>query len=145
MKNTNKPQWLIDAERDINEFHETKHGKMSQRQINYSESSRNKTIFNDINKNFEHQSNASLSRDANERLIQFSKIKTKEHQSKAGKVAGNKNVESGHWANIQKIATLKANEKIECEHCKRMIDRKNHSRWHGDNCKLKPLQNILYK
>lgn len=31
MKNTNKPQWLIDAEKDINEFHETKHGKMTEK------------------------------------------------------------------------------------------------------------------
>ncbi len=68
---------------------------------------------------------------------QFAAIKTKEHQSKAGQKGGQKHIESGHWSNIQKLAALNANEKIECHYCKKMIDRKNYGRWHGDNCKMK--------
>jgi hypothetical protein len=33
MKNTSKPQWLIDAEKDIQEFKDSKYGKMSPAQL----------------------------------------------------------------------------------------------------------------
>jgi hypothetical protein len=36
MENTNKPQWLIDAEKDIQEFEESKYGKMKQSQLDSS-------------------------------------------------------------------------------------------------------------
>jgi len=37
MDNTNKPQWLIDAENEINQFAETKLGKMSQEEFKFFE------------------------------------------------------------------------------------------------------------
>jgi len=76
------------------------------------------------------------------KTIQLKNIKTKQHQSKAGKSGGSKNVKSGHWANVQKIATLKANEKIQCVCCKQMVDRKNHKRWHGKNCKMNNVMKV---
>ena len=32
---------------------------------------------------------------------------------------------------------IRNNPKIECEHCSKLIDPRNFSRWHGDNCKHK--------
>ena len=37
MENTNKPQWLIDAENEINQFAETKIGKMTQKEFKFHE------------------------------------------------------------------------------------------------------------
>lgn len=74
MENTNKPQWLIDAEIDINEFHETKHGKLT-------------------DKEFKRKEASSFA----------ASCVSKENRIKNGKKSGVKNVESGHLKSITKL------------------------------------------
>ena len=72
-----------------------------------------------------------------EKTGQFASIKTKKHQSKAGKIAGNKNVESGHWSNLLKEQHKKLKIEHTCPHCNKTLSGLNYRRWHGDNCKSK--------
>jgi hypothetical protein len=133
-----KPQWLIDAEAEITNFEKSKYGSMSQTEFNYDQ--------RQITASHSHWKN---NRDS--ALDHLRKVSTSEScskgghsaklvgaQSKGGKIngpiQGRKNVESGQ---LEK-ARQKSLEKIPCQYCNKMIDRKNHKRWHGDRCKLKP-------
>lgn len=55
----------------------------------------------------------------------------------AGKLNGKKAVESGQLMSVYKIGLEKSNEKIQCIYCNKIINRKNHGRWHGEKCKNK--------
>jgi len=85
MKNTNKPQWLLDAEKDINEFHETKPAKFSKKQL---------SSINNLD---------NVDREKLVKVLKDSGKLDKWRQSGAsagGKVNGKKNVESGHLKSI---------------------------------------------
>jgi hypothetical protein len=61
-------------------------------------------------------------------------------RSRGGQKQGPKNVESGHFDNIRLLANKVNQEKISCKYCGKVCDRKNHGRWHGENCKKKPSE-----
>ena len=103
----NKPQWLIDAENEIKNFEESKHGKMTKHQISSSingvnrnndkesQSNAAKKLIKTLKDNGtykEKQSNAAKIANANpNRIIKFASLKTKENQSNASKAANTKN------------------------------------------------------
>lgn len=132
MKDTNKPQWLIDAENDIKAFEETKYGKMTSRQFINSENARNV-----INKKAGGIATGKKSKELQKITGQFASIKTKEHQTNAAKKAGAKNVESGSWKKTQEAAHKTLKIQHTCPHCNKTLSGLNYRRWHGDNCKLK--------
>jgi hypothetical protein len=66
-----------------------------------------------------------------------------ESRSKAGKVQGKKNVESGHLKTISSISgkihgKINANKERVCPYCLIKSNGIGFYRWHGENCKAKP-------
>ena len=110
MENTNKPQWLIDAENEIKNFEDSKYGKMNNGQLTRSINGKLVTsnsylqskkgikggisIMNKMKKQGtlkEYQSSAAKIANAKpERIEKFKNLKTKEHQTNAAKVANSK-------------------------------------------------------
>lgn len=84
---------------------------------------------------------------------QLASIRTKENQSKGGKIQGPRNVESGQWASLrtpehQKKAGsaggkigghITGNQKRICPYCGLESNGVGYFRWHGDRCKHKPI------
>lgn len=64
--------------------------------------------------------------------------KQKMSERKLGQIPWNKGIT--HSDSTKKIQSDKAKtrQKIECPHCGIVCDVSNHTRWHGDNCKLRP-------
>ena len=92
MKNTNKPQWLLDAEKDINEVHETNYGKLTDKEFKLKERQSNAGKSGGTSLSLSGKNNATHEG----RLKAMSKM-TKEQRSNGGK----KNVETGHLANVR--------------------------------------------
>lgn len=93
MENTNKPQWLIDAENAINEFENSKYGKMNTKEFNISQRSKiHGGVVKYVKNNPEHQKKA------------FAKMleKNPNHQSEAGKKGGAKGGKAAHKSMLEK-------------------------------------------
>jgi hypothetical protein len=60
----------------------------------------------------------------------------KELRSRSSKEARKKD---GHLLNKRLLNSGKhvSQKKLTCHHCGKVVDKANHTRWHGDNCKLK--------
>ena len=123
MKNTNKEQWLIDAENEINNFENSKYGKMSEKEFRGSERG---------NENVESG-----------HLAKISKL--------GGKVVGDSHVESGHIDRLHKLVLTtdhqsnagksggtKTGSKLwDCPHCGKQGKGPAMTRWHMSNCRHK--------
>ena len=141
----NKPQWLIDAENQINQFAESKIGKMSQEEFKF----------------FEKQANAGraggISAVKSGQLIEAARA----GGSKQGPIQGKANVESGHLASItpkkgtkealargkKSAATAKARGSkpytvIHCDSCNKTVTSGVIKR-HGSNCFAKKAYDIF--
>ena len=112
MENTNKPQWLIDAENEIKNFENSKYGKMSQKEFTKSEVGKHIGEIAKKSGQLDAVRNPSIGGKAAKLVNAQSKAglaaKLVNAQSKAGKVGGKiggkKHVESGHLDNIRKDA-----------------------------------------
>ena len=123
MSKNNKPQWLLDAEKAIQEFHETEFGKLTDKELRFKQKQSHAASFS-----------------GRKAVItgQFASIKTKQHQIKAGIKGGTKLVESGKvWVNLDK-AKKTSHSLIRCSHCNLEGNLVNIKRHHNDNCKQKP-------
>ena len=131
MKDQNKPEWLLKAEQEQAKFRETKFGKMTQKEFEEFErnskggqTSGNKNIesghWDKVRKaeaewtknNPEKRKEISKKARANSPMGQINKERGWMHQianfesrSKGGITTGKQNLESGHWAKCQKLAT----------------------------------------
>ena len=107
MENNNKPQWLIDAENEINNAANTKYGKMTDKEFRFSQ----------------HQSYANKC--ANDKMKAdgfdpLASIRTKEHQSNAGKAALKVNIESGHQEVFRQAGSIACGIKYENERIEKL-------------------------
>jgi hypothetical protein len=73
-----------------------------------------------------------------------------EQCSNGGKIAGKKNVESGHLAKVRITGGKNASEiEYQCEYCNKKVSGAVYFRWHGDNCsdleKIKEQLKIIKK
>lgn len=159
--NKNKPQWLIDAEKAMQEFKETKYANMSDgklAQINalHNWKKHNKDLVNEYRKkateartsNKQLQSNSGKiggSNTAKKRKEEgyFESKEWKENQSKGGKIQGSKNVESGHWAKVSKKGVKASHKEIECPVCKVKGSTRNIKQSHFDKCIYPIIQKII--
>lgn len=139
----NKPQWLLDAEAEIQKFEQTEWGKLTEKEFRRKEASSNVgKMYGTINVENGH----------------LKKI-AKKGGHVQGKVQGRKNVESGHLDRIRDIEACKkggkramakmtkdqrikggsnaANIERQCPHCNIVMKGGNYFRYHGDNCKSK--------
>lgn len=142
MKQNKKPQWLIDAENAINEFENSKFGKLSDKEFRFSEKQSNSG------------KNAGLKAKKSGQFKSFAIAGGKV----VGLVQGRKNVESGHLDSItpksgseeakqrnihrQKLmkerGTHNSQIVMTCPHCNKTgkgVPAMN--RWHFNNCKKK--------
>jgi len=100
----NKPQWLIDTESEINKFSDTKVGKMTDKEFReYDGRIRAGQITGNINKESGHIQN----------LNDYPRAEGQ--RSEAGKLGGDKNVETGWMNKFQKISTDKAAAKLKAK------------------------------
>jgi hypothetical protein len=139
MKNTNKPQWLLDAEKDINEFHETKYGKMSESNYNRGASRRD---------NIEGQKKAAqaakISREDSGYYQSEKHINAaKKGGAATGSIIGKKHVETGFIKVLQKIGTKASLELRTCSICGESVNTGNHSKWHEGNCEYPNVIKLL--
>jgi hypothetical protein len=81
MENTNKPQWLIDAENEIKNFEESKYGKMTEKEFNLKDQ-------------FEYFTKLGRNKYKND-------PRSKENAKAMGSIQGKKNIESGHMQRMR--------------------------------------------
>jgi hypothetical protein len=132
MENTNKPQWLIDAEKDIQEFEDSKYGKMdnkeflySQRQSNAASVSGKNNVKNGIFGTKDSKANKALKESGWYESERNKKI-CSENGKKIGPIQGRKNVESGHWKNI---VTFESRSKGGKKAIQKMINHEKRTEW----------------
>lgn len=132
----NKPQWLLDAEAEIQKFEQTEWGKLTEKEFKRKEAASNAGKIGGAKGGKTSWAN---NRD---RMLKIS--------SNAGKIGGSKGGKTS-WANDRdrmlklasnagKIGGSKGGKttsaiKIECPHCGKTANPGNYAQYHGDKCK----------
>lgn len=109
MDKVNKPQWLIDAEKAIQKFEKTDIAKLTDNQMRMKE--RNSIASSMVSQ--ETRSKAGkIAGQKNVESGHWNSLKTPEHQSKAGTISGNNHVESGHWRTVIELGAKACSDKF---------------------------------
>jgi hypothetical protein len=145
----NKPQWLIDAEAEINKFEQTKYGKYTDGQLSKSIAGSwagRKNVESghlDRISTFESRSNGGKT---NVESGHLDRIRTSEVCAKGGSIGGKTSgkiwmqnaIESGLHKEASSSGGTSATGKVyTCSHCKKEVKGPSFFRYHEDNCKLK--------
>jgi hypothetical protein len=133
MEKKSKPQWLLDVEKDIEEFHQTEIGSLSDKAFRRKENAR----INGSMQSNEDRSKAGKSNTL-ENWRKANKAQTKEDKSKGGKIGGPKGGKIGG-----KIGgAIQGNTMVTCPHCNKEGKLMPMNRWHFDNCIKNPDNKI---
>lgn len=116
MENTNKPQWLIDAENEIKNFENTEFGKLSDKEFNFKEKQSNAGT-NGGNK--AKETGQVYEAAVKGREIYSTDPRLKTNAQKMGNTQGKKNVESGHLAKVRNPKKSGAVSGSIIRHCNR--------------------------
>lgn len=110
MSKQDNMDWLKKFQEDAQEFNESEYGKLTDNEV-----IRNNNIqdWNDSDEAQEVRIRAGkIGGNKNVESGHWNSLKTPEHQSKAGTISGNNHVESGHWRTVIELGAKACSDKF---------------------------------